>query len=258
MQLYAFDKDGRTQPAWKAHKHQDYQCLECDGLVRLRGGPHRKAHFYHISVPKNCRQAGKTLPHLQTQAFLERNLNCSLEQRFPTINRIADAVWEERRIVFEVQCSPISAAEVRARNKDYHSIGYRVVWILHEKQFNQWRVSAAEMALQKGLYYFTNMDKDGNGQVYDQFDVIQDGLRTHCLPPLPVNLANFNEQFCSFWGDWHDLKTHQPAHPYVQKAKAIQLSLVEKRSPWWRHKLEQYVLRPYMIVFKAMLEKVSQ
>ena len=59
MQLYALDQN---QPilASKAEKSKDYICPECLSAVRIRGGPSRQIHFYHLSLPKQCRQHEKS------------------------------------------------------------------------------------------------------------------------------------------------------------------------------------------------------
>ena len=141
---------------------------------------------------EQCRQNGKSLAHLQAQRRLEELLGadqCRLEVKFGPINRIADVVWEPKKIIFEVQCSPISAEEVNARNRDYKGMGYEVIWLLHDSQFNRQRVSAAEMSLRHSCHYFTNMNAEGAGYFYDQFDVVVDGLRRAKFSPLQVDLS---------------------------------------------------------------------
>jgi len=176
MQLYALDKDKRAVFANYAKKHTNYTCPECDSLIRLRGGVHRQNHFYHLDPERRCRQNGKSMEHLQVQFRILDVLTenaCSLEVRFPEINRIADCVWHKPKIIFEIQRSPISAAEVRSRNSDYRKIGYAVIWILHDKQFGLRRLSAAEMYLASYVHYFTNIDAQGKGSFYDQFTILE-------------------------------------------------------------------------------------
>lgn len=108
------------------------------------------------------------MEHLQVQYYLEELLGeaqCRLEHPFPSINRIADVVWLPKRIIFEVQCSGITAQEVRQRNCDYKSEGYQVVWLLHNRQFNRQRVSAAEMELRNQPHYFTDMSAGERGSL---------------------------------------------------------------------------------------------
>ena len=180
VQFYATDQQNRLIHARNAVRQANYSCLECKGVVRVRGGLHKQDHFFHLELTPSCRQSSKSLEHLQTQKWIQDQFlegECVLEKRFDEINRIADVFWEKKKLIFEVQCSPIHASEVRARNRDYSSIGYQVVWILHEKRFNQWRVSGAELWLQKAPHYFTDIDKEKKGKIYDQYSVFEGGLR---------------------------------------------------------------------------------
>lgn len=192
MQLYAKTLQQKIIAASQASKGQDYFCLECGSLVRKRGGIHRNDHFFHLHPPDSCRQNGKSMPHIQTQIFLESLLppgESFLEYPFPTIKRIADVAWISNQLVFEIQCSPIKWEEIAARNKDYALMGYQVIWILHDSRFNQWKLSGAEIYLQASPHYFTNMDAEGCGMIYDQFQILRKGLRMEKLPPLVVDLS---------------------------------------------------------------------
>lgn len=189
MQLYAFDSKGELINARQAAKHIEYQCIECHHLVRLRGGPHRQRHFYHVDPPPFCRQHQKGAAHLQIQSYFFHQLptgECQLEYSFSSVGRIADVAWFSHRIVFEIQCSPITGEEVLARNRDYQKIGWTVVWILHDSRFNQTRLSSAELVLRSSPHFFTNMNDQGMGIIYDQFDICHKGFRLEKLPPLPI------------------------------------------------------------------------
>lgn len=192
MQLYAFDQKRQVIFARDALRQMDYLCPECSGVVRLRGGIHRQNHFYHLETVRACRQSGKSMEHLNVQLFLLDALpagECALELRFPEIKRIADSVWMNQKIVFEIQCSPISRQEVEARSQDYQSLGFEVVWILHDKRYNQKRITAAEDFLHDRPHYFTNIDADGIGEIYDQFSQLDGGRRVNKLSPLGVDLT---------------------------------------------------------------------
>lgn len=99
MQLYALDDQSLTL-ATKAEKHKNYQCPECLAKIRLRGGPHRQFHFYHLHAARHCRQQKKSLKHLQAQLILKSLLppdEAILEKSFPSIGRIADVCWEKKK-----------------------------------------------------------------------------------------------------------------------------------------------------------------
>lgn len=275
MQLFALDRLGGYCRADRAARHMDYACIECGGAVRVRGGLRRQTHFFHLMAPTKCSQHAKSQEHLQVQFHLEALLGdgVGLEERFPSIERIADVVWWPQKLVFEVQCSPISVEEIRRRNKDYASLGLRVVWILHDQRYNKRKLSGAEAELRHCPHYFTNIDASGEGVVYDQFDSVVDGVRRRKLSPLPVDLSQplaFNKPFffslacvrrraMSFAGDLADLCVRDASHDYLLSAKRIEA--IERRSKR-RHALKRawyaFVARPYTIALEMLLEKVSR
>jgi competence protein CoiA len=192
MQLYAKESKNTLIFAGQAVKHKDYTCVECSQCVRLRSGLHRQPHFYHLRPNASCTQHGKSMTHLMLQCHLQKLLphdDIQLECRFAAIGRIADVAWHSQKIIFEIQCSPITAEEINARNSDYASLGFQVIWILHDNRFNQWRISAAEHALTDQPHYFTNMDSKGKGIIYEQLSIAIHGIRKERSIKLPVNLA---------------------------------------------------------------------
>ena len=110
-----------------------------------------------------------------------------MEHRFSKGERIADVVWFPRKIVFEVQCSPISLAEVKGRIIDYHALGFEVVWILHDKHFNKTTLSGAERYIRQHSSYFSDIRKDRGGMLYDQFEKIVEARRVVKGKPLPIS-----------------------------------------------------------------------
>lgn len=124
------------------------------------------------------------LAHHQIQRHLKNQIPL-LELEKNLGKRRADAVWEERKIVFEIQLSPISLQEVLGRCRDYSSQGYQIVWILHEGVFNGPKVSPAEKYLRKSCpTYFTN----GWG-IYDQLEVISGRRRLFQGDSLAVEIT---------------------------------------------------------------------
>lgn len=126
----------------------------------------------------------KSVAHSKIQLHLKSLIPGSLlEKSFPSIGRIADVVWEEKKIVFEIQCSPISKEEAQSRCQDYESLGYTPVWILYSKRFNRKKLSKAEKFLRTRVCFFADGFK-----IYDQFEVIQERKRLFLGPPLSVEL----------------------------------------------------------------------
>jgi competence protein CoiA len=276
MHLFAVDSSGKLMEAKQASKQQDYYCLECRGVVRRRSGIHRTAHFFHLNSPDACRQQGKSLTHLQLQYTLQSLLppgEVILEHPFPTVKRIADVAWIPRKIIFEIQCSPISPDEIEGRQQDYLSQGFHVVWILHDRRYNQQRLSAAEHFLQPFPHYFTSIDADGKGLIYDQFSIFQKGMRKHKGKVLEINPSkplHFQDEKgipsshprsqwpFYFEGDCIHQKLQgvaemldgfeeaQTAYSYVSQLK------------FWMIKIRYYLLRPYELIFKFLLEKACK
>ncbi|NGX60711.1 MAG: hypothetical protein K940chlam9_00178 [Chlamydiae bacterium] len=190
MQIYAFSKTRVLIAAHDAHTGEDYLCSECQGRLRLREGKWRRPHFYHLKG-SDCPSSGKSLIHLHTQYLIQKNLfpdPVFLEKPFPEIRRIADVAWPAKKIVFEIQYSPISAEEVRSRNLDYQKVGYQVVWILHDSRFNQHRLTEAELFLQTSPHYFTNINRFGEGIFYDQHAHISHNIRIGRSPRFAIRL----------------------------------------------------------------------
>lgn len=289
MPLHAFDFNGEVINARRADKHGDYYCLECRQNVRLRGGPQRQPHFFHWEPSHFCRQHQKGPVHLEIQSYFLRQLpigDAQIELHFPSIKRIADVAWLSKRIIFEIQCSPISADEVLSRNRDYQQLGWSVIWILHDRRYNQFRLSGAEIALRSSPTFFTNMDRFGSGMIYDQFDIFAKGVRFSRLPPLPISLRgehlfapsnrgdiksfplslllHRSENWkLSLSGDLMSLFFKTPLSSYLQQAAEKEKKFYSSRDAIsWRDYLEKCwrrgVVRPYQIFFRFILERMCR
>lgn len=286
MQLCALDENGKMVLSAQAHKQRDYFCPECNNRVRLRGGSHRQDHFFHLEKSSLCRQNGKGMVHLQIQWYLLKNLpegQCHIEHRFPSINRIADVAWIPHRIIFEIQCSPISAEEVRNRNADYSRLGWQVVWILHDNRFNKWRLSAAEEALTLSCHYFTNINSDGEGIIYDQYSFIHKGVRQHRKETLSIEIFHFRRIALGQWqpltlkvvmqrihswqitfkGDLVDLALRGEKRDYLKAIQEIELSAAyaidtSNNMSSLKNLLYKIFIRPYKLLFQMILEKACR
>jgi len=200
MQLCALNSIDELIFIHQATKHGNYRCLECDQPLGVRRGNLRQPHYYHTQPNLICRQSGKGIPHLLLQHHL-RNLlpegDSKLECRFESIGRIADVVWESRKLVYEIQYSPITVEEVQARNNDYASVGYQVIWVLHDGRYNQHRLSAVEHFLSQSPHYFTNMNEKGEGFIYDQLSITLQGIRKYKFPSIAIDLSSPQKLHCS-------------------------------------------------------------
>lgn len=241
MQLLARQSKGGLILAKEANKRQAYQCLECGRKVRLRGGMHRQLHFYHVEPIDTCRQHQKGMVHLQVQLYFYYLLgeeDCLLEHHMPEINRIADVAWLSEKIVFEIQYSSISAQEVRERNQDYLSQGWKVVWILHDRRFNQPRYTAAEEWLRDSPHYYTNMDQHGQGIIYDQFDHLQKGWRRYKLEALQVQVKGMKKTMSSI-DTKAQIVTRRAEHwPHYFEGDVVHLAITDQRNEYIQKILE--------------------
>jgi len=282
MQFYAFDENKQPIHAIHAKKNFNYTCIECQTRVRVRGGVHRQLHFYHLDAKRSCHLHGKGMSHLQLQNHLRTLLpknQCFLEYRFPSVNRIADVAWVTEKIIFEIQCSPISCKEIRQRNHDYQSLGWNVVWILHDQRYNQQFLHPAEYALQDHVHYFSNMDANGKGVIYDQFDTIEKGLRIFKMEKLAVNLVELkffkptsppklDLLFCQkrlkkwpfyFEGDLCDSVSSE----YYQQAVAFERSYRRRQikhslASIVKKTIKRLILDPYRVTLRYLLEKACR
>ncbi|MCP5507503.1 MAG: hypothetical protein H7A37_04275 [Chlamydiales bacterium] len=247
MQIYARNDSNFLIAAVDADKNSDYYCLECGGTVRCRGGIRRRCHYYHLCKPRRCRQEGKSLVHLQVQEHLHHLLpGSALEVRFDAIDRIADVVWEQEKLIFEVQCSAISAEELQARNADYGKLGYQVVWVLHDRRYNRRHLSDAELVLQGSPHYFTNMTDVGSGQIYDQRAWIEDAVRRRWSGRAFVDLSKperLNGELF-FSGDL--------------RARIDTKKLPIRRAEWIYGFWERLVCHPYRLLLQVLLERACR
>lgn len=281
MQYYAFDHQKFLIHAKRAKKNCNYICIECGTRVRLRGGNHRQLHFYHLDAVRTCGLRQKSMAHLQTQDYFLKLLplgDCKLEYRFKAINRIADVAWLSQKIVFEIQCSPISALEIQQRNQDYQSLGWTVVWILHDQRYNQQYMSPAENTLKDTPHYFTNMNARGEGVIYDQFSLLNKSIREQKMAPLLVDLScpipreNFPAKTLlaigkerlktwtlSFAGDLlntQDLTYHRMA--LALEKVHYQYTIKRCIANNFKKALKYLLIHPYRVIFRYFLEKACR
>lgn len=192
MALYASDEDGHIFAA-DAAPGMIYWCLECSGRVKVRRGKDRFPHFYHLSRSPLCRLYSKSDDHLLVQLHLQKVLSLEMtqmERSIPSIQRISDLCWEKEKIAFEIQCSSIELSEARKRVLDYTQAGYRIVWLLDDRVFNQRAIRTAEKFLRTQIcYFFSFQKKIGVSQFYDQMEIMIERKRLQKGAPLRIDLS---------------------------------------------------------------------
>jgi competence protein CoiA len=191
MPLYAYDEFGEPIYASDAEERHSYTCCYCHTSVRVRKGVARIPHYYHLHLPASCRLYGKSQDHLFAQLSLAKLLPSKetvIEKTFPTLLRVADVVWEPRKIVFEIQCSNISEHEAEQRVIDYAKKGYQVVWILDDRLFNRKLIRPGEKWLRKSSCYYATLRGYSLPQFYDQFEFFSKERRIKKGAPLKIQL----------------------------------------------------------------------
>ncbi|MCY3975467.1 MAG: competence protein CoiA family protein [Simkaniaceae bacterium] len=198
MQLFAYEEGegpSRQVAVREAIKGRNYGCPECFGRLRVKEGNSRRKHFFHCRLFGSCRQARKSAVHLFIQEKICHLLpegEAIMERRFDGVGRVADVFWVTKRLVMEVQCSSISAEEVRCRNEDYGRAGCRVVWFLHDVRFNGKRPSEAERMVrcERSAFFVrasvSGTDKGDLPFFYDQKEWFAGARRVGKGTPLPV------------------------------------------------------------------------
>lgn len=194
MNRYAREKNQGIISAFEAKSGINYSCIECFGPLRKREGAKVQPHFFHLKGALGCRQGGKSAAHLHVQQKIIDALPLGegkIERHFPEIDRIADVCWEEKKLVFEVQCSPITGKEVAARNRDYLSSGFQPIWIFHTKRFGRGYLSSAEKVVADSPHYYTDIDAKGEGEIFDQWVQSVDRYQRAPLPLLPIKVFGY-------------------------------------------------------------------
>lgn len=239
MALFAKDKE-ETISAWDADPGKRYVCLECNTPLLLRHSKKKFPHFYHLSSSRTCRLYSKSERHLLIQLEIQKKVPVSiLEKPFPSIQRIADVVWEEKKLIFEVQCSFITEKEAKERVEEYASLGYKVIWILDDTRFNRRKVSSAEDWMRKHSCYFV----DKHLTFYDQQETLIRQKRVQRGRKLPIQLS--------------PIKTHDK---YYFENDVFDLTQRFKISPLPRRKFaikdffQKYIKLPYSAFLNSLLK----
>jgi competence protein CoiA len=189
MPIYAIDTFGKIFSAHDTPPPGLYRCLECQAPLKRRSSGTRSAYFYHLSASSSCRLSTNSSAHADLQKDLQAKIpELIMERPFPSILRIADLCWEEKKLIFEIQCSPISLDQAASRISDYAKEGYEVVWLLDDRLYNKRKLGAAEQLLRKNACYFFYQNL-----IYDQLELVLEKTRSSKGPKLPVDLSRPNQ-----------------------------------------------------------------
>lgn len=119
------------------HKHDLAVTMPCCGEPgHLRQSKNGLRHFYH-AVDTGCHYAEESKEHLEIKYRIYRECQArgwetSVEYALPDRDWIADvyAVKDGKKIVFEIQVSPISPTELKERDRKYRDAGIESYWLL--------------------------------------------------------------------------------------------------------------------------------
>ncbi len=216
----------------RASQGKNYVCVECRRSLRLRTGRFKQAHFYHQPSAAPCRLQSRSERHMAIQTWLQRLLSndeAHLEHPFLPICRIADLFWENQRLVFEVQCSPISEGEVRRRMRDYRALGIEVIWILDDRLYNKKWLRPAEKLIRSGWSYFASVDKETLlVRLYDQLEFLTDDTRKFRGWPLGVDFR-WGPYERYFRGDRNDPEVKEREAMTIQKIAKMEKNFLRKQ-----------------------------
>lgn len=204
MALYACGEDDLIY-ASDAEKGKEYGCLDCFGPVKVRRGSGKKGsfpHFYHLQPSPQCRLYSKSEDHLRAQIQIQKLFPpgiIQIERPFPEIGRVADLCWEKEKIIFEVQCSPVSLEEAQSRIRDYRTVGFRAVWLLDDKRYNRRVLRPSEAFLRSHSCYYINIKQGLTSLCYDQFEIHDGSRRLKRGRPLVIDLQRPSQIPTAVW-----------------------------------------------------------
>ncbi len=165
-----------------------------------------------------------SLLHQSVQKHIYDLLPCGeafIEHRLP--GHVADLVWLPKKIIFEIQVSPISVDIAISRTADYKKMGFYIVWILHQKSFNSTYLSLGELFLRRHRNcYYTNISTTTFGYIYDQIERCRNNKREQRGDPVILDLKNplIKWGHLSFKGDRNQnflTKSLQTCYTKIQK-----------------------------------------
>lgn len=277
MALYAVDDDDLIY-AGHAERGKLYWCLDCFGPVKRRRGKSWLPHFYHLKASPQCRLYSKTEDHLLAQLQIQKLFpkgTLQIERPFIKVNRVADLCWEREKIVFEIQCSPLTEKEAEMRILDYCSIGYDVVWLLDDKRYNKRVVRPAEDYLRRHSTYYMSIRNGLTSECYDQFEIFANGRRVRKGKRRPIDLRNirrvpkinFNKDLfpkqiiqleCVKY--FHGDRMHRALQNHMLtmqnwRALEIHFAKITRKPSKLQRWLHRYIVTPYLAYLERRLRK---
>ncbi|MBM7705224.1 competence CoiA-like predicted nuclease [Chryseomicrobium aureum] len=159
-----------SQQAIHQLPRREYYCPECEQRLTLKRGSVKVAHFAHdVSCTNSAASQRETQNHLTGKSLIYSALrthfhDVHLEFYIPTIVQRADVCLQSPiPMIFEFQCSKISAEQLQLRTAGYLSLGYQCRWILHAdflpKNLTDFSYVKLSKFLQAGIFTHMNGSK---------------------------------------------------------------------------------------------------
>jgi len=130
---------------------ETFLCPSCQDEVYLKVGMKKTPHFAHKHVCHAVTE-GETEEHLKGKKILFSWLYSQLrqvemEKYIPEISARPDvfAVWKNKKIAIEFQCSIIPSNDINRRTDNYQRIGIETVWIVHQKHLRTLKNNTIKM-----------------------------------------------------------------------------------------------------------------
>lgn len=128
MMTVAKTKTGKIIQASEASVGQNYFCLRCGKVVRVRQTKYGRSFYHWNFTPHSTNPEGKF--HQAGKAMLLKwaeQWGANLSQEVVIGSQRADIVWGEDRI-FEIQASPLSCQQLQDRHQQYRQQGWKDYW----------------------------------------------------------------------------------------------------------------------------------
>jgi competence protein CoiA len=165
-----------------------------------------------------------------------------MEKPLLTINRVADLLWEKKKLVFEIQCSTLYEAEAEARIKEYRNGGYEIAWILDDRIFNKHRLRPAEKFLRRHLAYFASVRRSAPSYFYDQFEIFHGEKRIKKGREIAIHLQHIQPLPSVRWPAElpSQIENRIPNSPWYFERDLIHRTLLSQRYPSYKLSLQNW------------------